>query len=264
MDTSAEEKKTDELLVTTEGPVGVVQINRPRVLNALSHSVMKMLVSALERFDEDDEIRCVVLTGGERAFAAGVDIRELEDASIVDLLTKRQMLRWDRIRGISKPIVAAVNGYALGGGCELAMACDIIVAGETAVFAQPEIDIGVIPGAGGTQRLTRTLGKPLAMDMILTGRRLSASEALAHGLVSRVVPAERCLEEAMRLAREIAKKPAVAVLMAKEGVARALDMSLETALDYERKLFYLLFGTEDQKEGMKAFREKRKPEFKGK
>ncbi|HVE14467.1 MAG TPA: enoyl-CoA hydratase-related protein [Elusimicrobiota bacterium] len=253
-----------EVLVETRGAVGLVRLNRPEVLNALSYSVMEKVVEALEAFDRDDAIRCIVLAGSAKAFAAGADIKELEGAKIHDMVYNQQMPRWDRIRRVQKPIVAAVSGFALGGGCELAMACDLIVASETAVFGQPEINIGVMPGAGGTQRLTRAVGKAVAMDMVLTGRRMAAQEALQRGLVARVVPVEAFLDEAMAVAQAIAAKPPIAVLMAKDGVSRALDTSLETALSYERKLFYLLFGTEDQKEGMAAFREKRKPSFKGK
>ncbi|PCI35517.1 MAG: enoyl-CoA hydratase [Elusimicrobia bacterium] len=253
-----------DIVTSVEGAVGVVRINRPKVLNALSYSVMQSIVESFEKFDRDPEIRAILLTGDERAFAAGADIKELEDATVVEMAMSQQMERWDRIRRISTPIVAAVSGFALGGGCELAMCCDLIIASETAVFGQPEIDIGVMPGAGGTQRLTRAVGKAMAMDMVLTGRRIDAREALAHGLVSRVVPMELYYDEAMKVCKAIAAKAPMAARMAKEGVSRALDMSLETALSYERRLFYLLFGTEDQKEGMAAFREKRKPEYKGK
>lgn len=252
-----------DILVKRDGAVGVVVINRPKVHNALSYSVMEEIVTALEAFDADESVRAMILTGNERAFAAGADIKELENATVVDMVSSAQMVRWDRLRRLSKPVVAAVSGFALGGGCELAMACDMIIASESAVFGQPEIDIGVMPGAGGTQRLTRAVGKALAMDMILTGRRINAETALRHGLVARVVPLESYFDEALSVAWDIARKPPVAVRMAKEGVSRALDMNLETALSYERKLFYLLFATEDQKEGMSAFREKRAPEFKG-
>ncbi|MFH2202447.1 MAG: enoyl-CoA hydratase-related protein [Elusimicrobiota bacterium] len=258
-----EEAATQDVLSRTEGAVGIVQINRPKVLNALSYSVIEDIGAALEAFDRDDSIRCMVLMGSEKAFAAGADIKELEGETSVDMVLSGRMLGWDRLRRLAKPVIAAVSGFALGGGCELAMSCDIIVASESAVFGQPEVDIGVIPGAGGTQRLTRALGKSLAMDMVLTGRRIDAETALRHGLVSRVFPVETCLEDAVALAKKIAEKPPVAVRLAKDGVSRALDMSLETALEYERKLFYLVFGTADQKEGMRAFREKRKPEYRG-
>ncbi len=253
-----------DVVTTVDGAVGVVRINRPDVLNALSYGVMQSIVEAFEKYDRDPDIRAILLTGDERAFAAGADIKELENATVVEMASSQQMERWDRIRKVSKPIVAAVSGFALGGGCELAMCCDLIIASETAIFGQPEISIGVMPGAGGTQRLTRAVGKAVAMDMVLTGRRLDAKEALSHGLVSRVVPVELYFDEAMKAAHAIAAQAPVAARMAKEGVSRALDMSLETGLAYERRLFYLLFGTEDQKEGMAAFREKRKPEYKGK
>jgi enoyl-CoA hydratase len=257
-------ESSEDVLTSVDGAVGVVRLNRPKALNALSYGVMQKIVDAFEAYDRDPAVRCILLTGNDRAFAAGADIKELENATVVEMASSAQMERWDRIRRVSKPIVAAVSGFALGGGCELAMCCDIIVASETAVFGQPEVDIGVMPGAGGTQRLTRAVGKALAMDMVLTGRRIDAKEALAHGLVSRVMPIEAYFDEAMKVSRAVAAKAPVAARMAKEGVARALDMSLETALSYERRLFYLLFGTEDQKEGMAAFREKRKPEYTGK
>lgn len=263
METAEAKKKREDVLVSADGAVGIVTVNRRHALNALSYSVLETIASALEKFDRDEGIRCMVLTGSKKVFAAGADIKEFQDDTAVGMILHREMERWDRLRRIAKPVIAAVSGYALGGGCELAMACDLIVASESAVFGQPEANIGVIPGAGGTQRLIRAVGKSLAMDMILTGRRLTAQEALAHGLVSRVAPVESYLEEAVKLAHEIAAKPPIAVALAKEGVARALDMSLEAGLEYERKLFYLLFSTEDQKEGMKAFHEKRKPDYKG-
>lgn len=253
-----------DVLIERDGAVAVVRLNRPDALNALSYAVMESLVAALEELDRDPEVRCIVLTGDRKAFAAGADIKELEGATVADMLSNGQMPRWDRLRRVGKPILAAVSGFALGGGCELAMACDMIVASESAVFGQPEINIGVMPGAGGTQRLTRALGKYLAMDMALTGRRLGAREALAAGLVSRVFPVESYLEEAKAVARDIAAKPPIAARLVKESVSRALDMSLENGLNYERSLFYSLFATEDQKEGMAAFREKRKAGFKGK
>lgn len=253
----------DEVVTAVEGEVGIVRLNRPKALNALSYAVMQRIVDAFEAYDRDPSVRCILITGDARAFAAGADIKELETATVVEMASSLQMERWDRIRRIAKPIVAAVSGFALGGGCELAMCCDLIVASETAVFGQPEVDIGVMPGAGGTQRLTRAVGKAVAMDMVLTGRRIDAREALARGLVSRVVPVESFYDEAFKAAAAIAAKAPMAVRMAKEGVARALDMSLEAGLSYERRLFYLLFGTEDQKEGMAAFREKRKPDYKG-
>ena len=253
----------EEVVSERMGAVGVVRINRPQFLNALSYGVMERLVANLEMFDADPEVGCLLLAGSERAFAAGADIKELEGASPVDMLRSGQMERWGRIRRLRKPLVAAVSGFALGGGCELAMACDMIVASESAVFGQPEIDIGVMPGAGGTKRLTRALGKALAMEVVLAGRRLSAREALAHGLVNKVVPVEAWFDEALVLAETVAKKAPLAAQLAKESISRAMDMDLETALDYERRMFYLLFASADQKEGMKAFREKRKAEFTG-
>lgn len=253
----------DEVLVTREGHVGVVRINRPKQLNALSIGVMEQLVAAFQSFDKDDNIRVIVLAGNERAFAAGADITEMADTTTVDQYKGDQFARWESIKRTNKPIVAAVSGFTLGGGCELMMHCDVIVASETARFGQPEINIGIIPGAGGTQRLTRAIGKAKAMDVVLTGRFLTATEALAFGLVSRVVPVEHFFEEAMKVARTIAEKPPLAVRMAKESVLKAHEMSLSDGLEYERKLFYMLFASEDQKEGMRAFMEKRKPEFTG-
>jgi enoyl-CoA hydratase len=244
--------------------VALLTIDRPEVLNALDAETLRELVEALEALDADDTCRCVVITGaGERAFAAGADIREMAQATPVSLTVANTFARWDRIRAIHKPIVAAVRGFALGGGCELAMACDIIVAAEDAAFGQPEIRLGVIPGAGGTQRLTRAIGKPKAMEMILTGRRLPAREAEAHGLVSRVVPPAETLPVALALAGEIATAPPLAVIAAKEAVNRAFELSLEAGLEFERRNFFLLFSTEDQKEGMRAFLEKRPPAWRG-
>ncbi len=249
--------------ITSEGPVTTVRLNRPDVLNALNLGLMTELISALDGLEEDDEVRCVVLTGNERAFAAGADIKEMAGAGTVEMMTRDQFARWDRIRRFKKPLIAAVSGYALGGGNELAMLCDMIVASETAQFGQPEINIGVMPGAGGTQRLTRAVGKAVAMDMVLTGRMLSAREALNFGLVNRVVPVEVYLKEAQKLAAQIAEKAPLAAQLAKEAVLKAFDTPLQEGLLAERKNFYMLFSTEDQKEGMSAFVEKRKPQFKG-
>lgn len=242
----------------------IVQLNRPDALNALNLTVMDELVNALETLDTDDGVRAIIITGNEKAFAAGADIKEMADASAVEMLIRDQFVRWERIRKIKKPLIAAVSGFALGGGCELSMACDIIIASETARFGQPEINIGVMPGAGGTQRLTRAVGKAKAMEMVLTGKMITADEALKWSLVNKVVPAEYFLEEAKSFAREIASKPPVAVRLAKEAVLKAFDTTIEAGLEYERKNFYLLFASEDQKEGMKAFVEKRKAEWKGK
>ncbi|MFI5361590.1 MAG: enoyl-CoA hydratase-related protein [Elusimicrobiota bacterium] len=256
-----------EVIVERDGAVGLVVLNRPQVLNALSLSLMKAAARAVEAFDADDAIRAVVIAGGPRAFAAGADIGEMKD--LADSASARAALaahlaRWDEIGRCRKPTIAAVSGFALGGGCELALACDIILASENAVFGQPEILVGVIPGAGGTQRLTKAVGKALAMDMVLTGRRLTAREALAAGLVSRVVAPEVLLDEAKKLAREIAKASPSAARAAKAGVHAAADRQLDAGLANERESFYRLFDTHDQKEGMRAFIEKRAPSFTGK
>jgi enoyl-CoA hydratase len=224
---------------------------------------MSELVSELERLDRDDAIRCIVLGGNERAFAAGADIGELARSSAIDLYYGRRIERWDAIRNLWTPLVAAVSGYCLGGGCELALACDLIVASESARFGQPETSLGIIPGAGGTQRLTRAVGKSVAMDVILSGRLLGADEALAAGLVARVVVQEAWLDEAKRVAREIASKGPVATRLAKEAVDRAYESTLHLGLEYERRALSLAFASEDAKEGLTAFTEKRKPDFKG-
>jgi len=251
------------ILVTKEPGFAVIQFNRPDVLNALNMKMMEEIVEALETLDKDEEVRSIILTGNEKALAAGADIKEMADATSVEMLVRDQFARWDRIRKIKKPLIAAVSGFALGGGCEIAMTCDIIIASETAKFGQPEIKIGVIPGAGGTQRLTRAVGKYKAMEMVLTGTMISAEEAKERGLVNRIVPIEYFLEEAKSLAKEIAGKPPIAVRLAKEAVLKAFDTTIEGGLEFERKNFYLLFASDDQKEGMKAFVEKRNPEWKG-
>jgi len=250
--------------VTKQEGYAIVQLNRPEVLNALNMKLMEELVDALESLDKENDVRCVVLTGNEKAFAAGADIKEMAGASSIDMLTRDQFARWDKIRKIKKPIIAAVSGFALGGGCELVMSCDIVIASETAKFGQPEINIGVMPGAGGTQRLTRAVGKVKSMEMVLTGRMISADEALRWGLINKVVPVESYLDEAKSWAKEISSKPPVAVKLAKEAVLKSFDTTIEGGLEFERKNFYLLFASEDQKEGMNAFAEKRKPEWKGK
>jgi len=252
------------VIVTREEPIAVVQLNRPEVLNALSEELMDELVGALETLDGDDAIRCIVLTGSEKAFAAGADIKStFIEATPVSMLAQDLTTRWERIRRIRKPIVAAVSGYALGGGCELAMVCDIIVASESAQFGQPEVNLGIIPGAGGTQRLTRSIGKYRAMELVLTGRRVKADEAKAMGLVAQVYPAATFMDEAKTLARTIADKPPVAVRLATEAIDLAWNSTLDAGLEFERKAFYLLFATEDKKEGVDAFVNKRKPVFKG-
>jgi len=253
----------DTILTRTDGHVAVVTLNRPEVLNALSVELMDELIGKLEGYDRDENICVIVLTGNEKAFAAGADIGDMAEASFMDMYERNNLARWLRIKAIRKPIIAAVSGYCLGGGCELAMLCDMIVASESAQFGQPEINIGVIPGAGGTQRLTRAIGKYRAMELILTGRFLPARDAYGAGLVSRVTSKERFLDEAITLAREIATRAPLATKLAKEAVNKVAELPLSEGLEYERKLFYSLFATEDQKEGMKAFLEKRKPEFKG-
>ena len=249
--------------VERDGAIAVVLLNRPEQLNALSDELMDELVSALEELDRDGAVRAIVLGGSERAFAAGADIGELAEVSAIELYYQRRIDRWDAIRGLWTPLVAAVSGYCLGGGCELAMACDLIVASESAEFGQPETGLGIIPGAGGTQLLTRAVGKALAMDVILSGRRLSAREALGAGLVARVVAKEAWLDEAKRVARAIAEKGPVATRLAKESVDRAFESTLATGLEAERRALYLAFASEDAGEGLTAFTEKRKPEFKG-
>ena len=253
----------DHVLLTVEGGVALVTLNRPQVLNALSHALMDQLAATLEGCDRDAAVRCIVLWGGPRVFAAGADVREMADATTADVIAAYRSEQWIRIRRVAKPLIAAVSGYALGGGCELAMLCDIIVASESAQFGQPEIRLGLMPGAGGTQRLTRAVGKSRAMEMVLAGRALTGQEALAAGLVSRLVPAEVCLEEAMRLAAEIARQAPIAVRLAKEAVLQAYETSLEAGLAFERRSFHALFGTEDKREGVRAFLEKRRPDFQG-
>jgi enoyl-CoA hydratase len=255
----------DDALVRVErdGRVGVVLMNRPKQLNALSGELMAALVDALEELDADPEIRAIVLGGGERAFAAGADIGELAAGTPVSLYENRRISRWDAIRDIRTPLVAAVSGFCLGGGCELAMLCDLIVASESAKFGQPEINLGMLPGAGGTQRLTRAVGKALAMDMVLTGRMLSAREALDFGLVARVVAREAWLDEAKRAAREIAAKGPIAVRLAKEAVDQAFETPLTAGVAFERRSFLLARASEDADEGLQAFVEKRAPDFKG-
>ncbi len=255
---------TNTVLVDREEPIAVVRLNRPEVLNALNEELLGELVSALGELDDDDNIRCIVLTGSDRAFAAGADIKEnFVAATPVTMLKQDLTTRWEAIRRVKTPIIAAVSGYALGGGCELAMVCDIIIASETAQFGQPEINLGIIPGAGGTQRLTRTVGKYVANELILTGRRVKAEEAKAIGLVAQIYPAASWLDDAKALARTIAEKPPVAARLATEAVDLAWNSTLDAGLEFERKAFYLLFATEDKKEGVDAFVNKRKASFKG-
>ena len=238
-------------------------LNRPKQLNALSGELMDALVAALQELDADEAVRCIVLGGGERAFAAGADIAQLAQTSPVELTLSKRIDRWDAIRAVRTPIVAAVSGFCLGGGCELAMLCDLIVASETARFGQPETGVGIIPGAGGTQRLTRAVGKAVAMDVILSGRQLTAREALSFGLVARVVAREAWLDAAKQVARDIAAKAPVATLLAKEAVDRAYEGPLALGVELERRSLALVFASEDAKEGLTAFLEKRKPDFTG-
>jgi len=251
------------ILVETHGRAGVIRINRPKQLNALNGAVMRALVDAALAFDADAAIGAIVITGDERAFAAGADIKEMASASVVEMLQANRIELWDALRGIKKPLIAAVSGWALGGGCELAMACDMIVASETARFGQPEINIGIIPGAGGTQRLTRAVGKALAMEVILNGRFLDAAEAERFGLVNRVVPVEQYLRTAIELAQQIAERAPLAVRLAKEAVNQAQESALAEGMADERRMFYMLFSTEDQKEGMQAFLDKRPARWQG-
>lgn len=252
------------ILTRTEERVGIVQFNRPKALNALNRGLMSELMNALETFDADDSVGCLVVTGNEKAFAAGADIKEMATATPVAMLDNPFIDYWDRLRKIGKPVVAAVSGFALGGGCELAMACDMIVASESAKFGQPEINLGIIPGAGGTQRMTYAVGKALAMEIVLNGRFLSATEAQQVGLINRVVPTELYLEEAVKFAAEIAARAPVALRMAKEAVNAVFETPLQAGLAHERRLFYMLFSTEDQKEGMDAFINKRPASWQGK
>jgi enoyl-CoA hydratase len=256
-----------EYLIVTEqyAPnVALIQLNRPKDLNALNLQLMTEVRDTLKELDKNENVRVIIITGNEQAFAAGADIKQMADKSAIDMLMIDQFSTWDQIRKTKKPIIAAVSGFALGGGCELAMICDMIIASETAKFGQPEIKIGVMPGAGGTQRLTRAIGKVKAMELVLTGRFISAEEALHYGLVNKVVPVEMYLHEALTLAKEIAQMSPVAAMLAKEAVNRSFETHLDEGLNFERKNFYLAFASEDQKEGMKAFIEKRKPDYKGK
>jgi len=254
---------TDLIHTERHDAVLLIRLNRPQALNALNQILLSELLEALQAWDVDPGIGAMVITGSERVFAAGADIKEMAGASAVDMLTNGFIELFDGLRQIKKPLIAAVSGVALGGGCELALACDLIVASETAKFGQPEINLGVIPGAGGTQRLARALGKALAMEMVLNNRTFSAAEALQYGLINRVLPVESSLDGALDLAAEIAARAPLAVRLGKQAVHQALEGPLSEGLADERRLFYLLFATEDKKEGMQAFLEKRKPDWKG-
>jgi enoyl-CoA hydratase len=257
--------KNEFIIVTPdyEDSIALIQLNRPKELNALNLQLMQEIKHALIDLDSNEDVKAIIITGNERAFAAGADIKQMSGKGAIDMLKIDQFSTWDQIRKTKKPIIAAVSGFALGGGCELCMICDMIVASESARFGQPEINIGVMPGAGGTQRLTRAVGKVKAMEMVLTGEFISAHEAKDYGLVNKVVPVEIYLSEAVNLAKKITNKSPLAVQMAKESVLKAFDMPLQEALYFERKNFYMLFATKDQKEGMSAFVEKRKANFKG-
>ena len=253
----------ENIIVETHSNVGLIRLNRPQALNALSPALIEELAQALDAFENDNEIRALVLTGSEKAFAAGADIKAMKDWDYMDVYKADYITRgWERINAFRKPVIAAVSGFALGGGCELAMMCDFILAADTAKFGQPEINLGIIPGAGGTQRLTRFVGKSKAMEMCLTGRMMDANEAERCGLVSRIVPAADLVAEAIKTAQKIADQSQPIVMMAKESVNRAFEVSLAEGVRFERRLFHSAFATEDQKEGMSAFIEKRKPAFK--
>lgn len=253
----------ENIIVDTRGRVGLITLNRPKALNALNDALMNELGEALASFDADEAIGVIVITGGDKAFAAGADIGAMKDLGYRDVYMGEYITRnWERMKSVRKPVIAAVAGYALGGGCELAMMCDIVFAAEGARFGQPEIKLGIIPGAGGTQRLPRAVGKAKAMDLVLTGRMMDAAEAERAGLVSRVVPAERLMDEALAAAAQIAEFSLPSVMMAKESVNRAYEAPLAEGMLFERRAFHALFATEDQKEGMAAFVEKRKPNFK--
>ncbi len=256
---------TEENLVLTEilGSVGLVRLNRPRSFNALSLGLLTALMDALDAFDRQEEIGAMVICGSGRAFSVGADVKELSTASPVDLLLKAPLDQFDRIRAIHKPVIAAVSGHCLGGGFELALSCDLIIAAESARFGLPELNLGIFPGAGGTQRLTRTIGKHLAMEIILNNRTLTAEESLRMGLINRIVPVDRHLEEALTLAGEIAARAPLAVRLAKEAINQAFEVSLSEGLRDERQAFFLAFASRDRQEGIAAFTEKRKPEWKG-
>lgn len=252
----------ENILVERREAVGLITLNRPKALNALNHALMSEVAQVLDEFEEDDAIGAVVITGSEKAFAAGADIKEMQDKSVMDMYIPDRFRVWERVTHTRKPVIAAVSGFALGGGCELAMMCDFIIAADNARFGQPEIKLGILPGAGGTQRLTRFVGKSKAMEMCLTGRMMDAAEAERSGLVSRVVPAAELLDDAIKTATTIAGFSRPAVYMTKESVNRAYETTLVEGVRFERRLFYSAFASEDQKEGMQAFAEKREAQWK--
>jgi len=252
----------ETIIVESKDRVGIIRLNRPAVLNALNGQVIEDMRQALDAFEADDGIGCIIITGNDKAFAAGADIKQMQAKSYMEAYKEDFIARWDRVAAVRKPVVAAVAGFALGGGCELAMMCDIIIAADTAKFGQPEIKLGVMPGSGGTQRLVRQIGKSKAMELCLTGRMMDAQEAERANLVSRVVPAAELLEEALKTARSIASMSLPAVMMTKETINRAYETALGEGIRFERRLFHSMFATADQKEGMAAFVEKRKPDFK--
>ncbi len=252
----------ETILTETRGRVGLITLNRPKALNAINRQLTGELLDALARFDSDQDIGCIVITGSEKAFAAGADIKEMQSASYIEMYSNDWFSAWDRMLAVRKPVIAAVSGYALGGGCELAMMCDFILAADTAKFGQPEIKLGVMPGMGGSQRLTRLIGRSKAMEMCLTGRMMDADEAERAGLVSRILPASELLEDAIRTADTIASMSLPAAMMVKEAVNRADQLSLAEGLRHERRVFHAMFALDDQKEGMAAFVEKRPAEFK--
>lgn len=250
--------------VSIDGKLGCINLNRPKVLNAINRQMVSEILSALEGFEENDHIRVIVLSGNGRAFAAGADIDEMATDEAIDFELRNQFKDWDRLAMIKKPIIGAVQGFALGGGFELALCCDLLFAADDAEFGFPEVNLGVMPGAGGTQRLTKLVGKTKAMEWLFTGRRISAREALHFGIINRLVSKEVLMEETLKFAAEIANQAPLSIRLIKESVLKAVDVSLDVGMHFERKNFYLLFSTEDQKEGMRAFQEKRKPNFKGK
>jgi enoyl-CoA hydratase len=252
---------TETIIVETRGRVGLIRLNRPAALNALNGALMRELAQAVDAFEADGNIGCMIITGSEKAFAAGADIKEMAEQSYIDVFGADFTADWERLTRLRKPVIAAVAGFALGGGCELAQQCDLIIAADNAKFGQPEIKLGIIPGIGGTQRLTHAIGKAKAMDLILTGRMMDAAEAERSGLVARVVPAASLLDEAMKVAETIASMSLPSVLAAKEAVNRALETSLAEGIRFERRIFHSLFATRDQKEGMNAFIEKRPAKF---